>query len=348
LSRRPAGALAGIAMIFLIAASAAQAAAPVRDAVLSSQSVASASISANASANNYPINDGSGATIVVSVTSACQTVCTDPDPQRIANFIGTLIHGAEVEQLTVQLDTPFQLEFDCGFGAEACYYTEESKVVLSGNDTPDSEGASREFILAHEYGHHVARHRMNPAPFPPAVDWGTAHWASYENVCRQNRAGALFPGNEGDHYFQDPGEAFAEAFAHYRFSDAQVRWRWLSSLKPDAGSFRAIREDTLNPWRGRTRLLLAGHLPSRRHGAIVKSFRTPLDGIVSVRPRGRPAHRYKLSIRNPTGRLLRTSHHGLSRRDHLDFTVCGQSRLRAVIRSARRSGGAFRLQIQRP
>ena len=48
--------------------------------------------------------------------------CDSADPQAIANFVGTLIHGDEVSLLTVQLDTEFQLGFDCGYGAEACYF----------------------------------------------------------------------------------------------------------------------------------------------------------------------------------------------------------------------------------
>ena len=53
-----------------------------------------------------------------------------------------------------------------------------------------------------------------PAPFGAAVDWGTERWASLENVCQGKRSGRLYPGDEGSHYFEDPGEAFAEAFAH--------------------------------------------------------------------------------------------------------------------------------------
>jgi len=48
--------------------------------------------------------------------------------------------------------------------------------------------------------------------------------------------------------------------------------------------------------------------------------------------------------------VLRTSRFGRSRDlgHRLNFTVCGQSRLRLAIRSSGRAGGAFKLQIQRP
>jgi hypothetical protein len=345
LSKRPAGALAGIAMILLLAAPAA--AGMRRDVVVGAPDAAAARIAAGASAARYPINDGSGATVAISVTAACEASCTAAEPQSIADFLGTLIHGAEMELLTVQLDAPSQIAYDCGYGASACYYPSESKIVLSGDATPASDGASREFVLAHEYGHHVANHRPSPAPFPAAIDWGTPRWATQEHVCPRSRAGSVFPGNEGAHYFRDPGEAFAEAFARYRFPDSVLRWKYLPALNPDAAAFEAIREDTLDPWLGRSTFLLAGRVPPRRSGAVVRSFRTPLDGAVSLQPAGFH-HRYRLSILGPAGRALRSTRRGLSFRHRLNFTVCGQHRLRIRLRSTRRRGEGFQLQVQRP
>ena len=345
MSKRPAGALAGIAMILLLAAPAAAVVRP-RDTVIESSSVGSARISASAETDRYPIDDGSGETVAVAVTEACQAACNAADPQQIADFLGTLIHGYEMELLTVQLDTPSQIEFDCGYGAQACYYGGEDKIVLNGNSSTAPDGASREFVLAHEYGHHVARHRESPSPFPAALDWGTARWASHEHVCQGSRAGALFPGNEGLHYFRDPGEAFAESFADLRFPESEVPWRWVPSLDPTPAALEAIREDTLDPWRGRTSFRLSGRIPARHAGEAVRAFRTPLDGTVSLRPASPPL--YDLSLLNPSGRVLRSSHSGLDPAHRLNYTVCGQSRLRVAIRSSHASGGAFQLQIQRP
>lgn len=345
MTKRPAGALAGIAVILLLAAPAGASARP-RDTVIRSPGVGSARISASAETDRYPIDDGSGETVTIAVTEACQEACDAADPQQIADFLGSLIHGAEMELLTVQLDTPSQIEFDCGYGAQACYYSGENKIVLDGDSSPAPDGASREFVLAHEYGHHVARHRESPSPFPAAIDWGTARWSSYEHVCQGSRAGALFPGNEGLHYFRDPGEAFAESFAHLRFPEAEVPWRWLRSLAPTPASLEAIREDTLDPWQGRTAFRLSGQLPPRGRGAAIRAFRTPLDGIVSLRPAGEPLD--DLSLLSPAGHLLRSSRPGLALGQRLNFTVCGQSRLQVAVRSSRRSGGAFELQIQRP
>ena len=136
MSGRPAGALAGMAMtlLLLVAPGGAVAerpnpgvslevpspAVPMHDVVLGDAGAAAARISASASSQRYSINDGSGATIAVSVTEACSEVCNVADPQRVADFIGSLVHGPEVNLLAVQLDSEYQLGFDCGFGAEAC------------------------------------------------------------------------------------------------------------------------------------------------------------------------------------------------------------------------------------
>ncbi len=363
MSRRPAGALAGMAMILLLAAPGGAAAGsreamsslgvphpavPLRDVVVTKPGLASARISAEASALRYPIHDGTDATIEVSVTTACAQACDTTDPQQIADFIGTLIHGDEVSLLTVQLDTEFQLGYDCGFGAEACYFVGENKIVIGGYQEADGDGATFDFVLAHEYGHHVAQHRRMPPPFGSAIDWGPERWASVENVCRGRRAGRLFPGDEGTHYFEDPGEAFAESFAHYRFPNTQVRWRYFPALKPTPASFRAIREDTLSPWQGRKRFVLSGHVPARGEGAAVESLQTPLDGTVSLRPASLRRHGYELVLRSRAGRLLRTSRDQLDLHRQLDYTVCGQSGLRLEITSTRPTGGTFKLQIQRP
>jgi hypothetical protein len=319
----------------------------MRDVVLGEPGAAAARISASASSQRYSIGSGD-ATIAVSVTAACAASCEVTDPQRVASFIGTLDHGFEIELLSVQLDTEFQLGFDCGVGAEACYFVGENKIVIGGYEVMDGDGATFEFVLAHEYGHHVAAHRDMPAPFGEAVDWGTARWASEENVCRGKRSGRLFPGDQEGNYFENPGEAFAESFAHNRFPELDVRWRYLGSLRPAPASLRAIREDTLSPWQGRTSFVLAGRVPARGEGAAVESLRTPLDGMVSLRPVSLRRHGYELALRSRAGRHLRSSREGLGPQRQLDFTVCGQSRLRLVITSTRARPGPFKLLIQRP
>lgn len=319
---------------------------PLRDVVRAAPGAVGARIAATASSQRYPLGDGSGDSIAVDVSTACQQECSAADPQAIADTIGTFIHGPEVNLLTVQLDTPFQLGFDCGFDAQSCYFGGESKIVLSGDADPAPDSASREFVLAHEYGHHVAQHRDLPAPFPAAINWGTERWASVEHVCQGHRAGAFFPGDEGTHYYEDPGEAFAETFAFNRFPEAPVEWAWAPALRPSAAAFEALRHDTLRPWLGRHSFTVSGRLP--RRGAIAQEFRTPLDGKVSIGPAGDPGLGYELIIRNAAGQALRSSRQGVSFRHRLDYTVCGQSRLRVAVRATGRAGRPFELTVQRP
>lgn len=345
MSERPAGALAGIATIFLLLA--APAAAGVRhDTVIHRADAGSARISAAAWPSRYPVNDGSGATVAVSVTATCQAHCTAADPQAIANFLGRLTHGPEISLLEVQLDTPAEIELDCGYGAQACYYASENRIVVSGSDAAAPDGASRDFVLAHEYGHHVANHRQGPSPFPMPLDWGPPHWASEEGICRLRRTRQVFPGSFGLHYYRDPGEAFAEAYARLHFPDSGLRWRWLSTLEPDAAALEAIRRDVLRPWTGRTVLRLSAQLSPGRRGSVVRTFPTPLDGTVSLRPADRD--RYDVRLVDPAGLPLRAVSQGLGLGRPLNFTVCGQSRLRVAIQSDRGTGGPFELQIQRP
>jgi hypothetical protein len=318
----------------------------LRDVVREAPGAAGARIAATATSGRYPLNDGSTDSIAVSVSAACEEECDAADPQAIADTIATFIHGPEVNLLTVQLDTPFQLGFDCGFEAQSCYFGGENKIVLSGDADPAPDTASRDFVLAHEYGHHVAQHRDLPAPFRSAIDWGTERWASAENVCEGHRAGAFFPGDEGTHYYEDPGEAFAETFAFNRYPEAAVEWAWAPALRPSAASFRALRKDTLRPWLGRHSFTVSGRVP--RSGAVVREFRTPFDGKVSIGPAGDRKLGYELIIRNRAGKDLRSSRQGVSFNHRLDYTVCGQSRLRVAVRALGGAGKPFRLTIQRP
>lgn len=318
--------------------------APVRDVVLRTPPGATAR--ASAEAPRYPVNDGRGRTVAIAVSDLCSATCNAAEPQRIADYLGTLAHGDEVSQLTVQLITELEIRSQCGFGAGACYFSGADTMLINGNDNTGPDGATRDFVIAHEYGHHVAEHRRNP-PFQPTILWGTKRWASYERVCQGARQGRYFPGDEGSRYFQNPGEAFAEAFAFNRFRRAPVAWAWSRSLRPDAGSFQALRQDTRRPWQHRTRLAIRGSLTAQGRDRAVKRFRTPLDGALNLRLSGPHKAQLDLLLRDRKGRLLASSR-GPGSSEQIIFTVCGQLRLRAVVDRGGSGSTPFKFVVRRP
>ena len=318
--------------------------APVRDHVLAGGAIGLRG-GATASARRYPVNDGKGRTVEIAVSPACGNplFCDAADPQQIADFLGTLVHGDEISRLAVELVTELELRNRCGLGAGACYFSGPGTMLINGSDTTGPDGASREFVIAHEYGHHLANHRRNP-PFGAAIDWGTKRWATYERVCQGVRRGVYFPGDQRSRYRQNPGEAFAEAFAFNRFRRAPVAWAWSADLEPDRRAFVALRRDALAPWKHRTRFRLAGRVGAG--SASAKGFDSPLDGVLSVRLTGAARGRLDLILRDRQGRLLAESHRRGST-EQLGFTICGQTRLRAVVVS--RGGRAdYALVIRRP
>jgi hypothetical protein len=218
-------------------------------------------------------------------------------------------------------------------------------MVISGNDDVAPDGATRSFIVAHEYGHHVAQHRLNP-PFEPTINYGTKRWTSFERVCQGTRRGQYFPGDQGNHYFQNPGEAFAESFAFNKFPNAPVEWAWIDSLRPSRGSFRAIRADTLRPWNHRSRSVAHGELRGR-HTAAARRIATPLDGVLTVKLDGPRGSDFDLVLRDGAGRVVRRSQR-VGADERVSFLICGQARFRAVIRRADGRGGDFDLIFRRP
>ena len=88
----------------------------------------------------------------------------------------------------------------------------------------------------------------------------------------------LFPGNQGAHYFDDPGEGFADGYAHLHFPSTP--WRYNALLRPTTALSEAIRRDVETPWTGpRTRTVEAERLGRLR-------VRLALDGDVTVRVSG--------------------------------------------------------------
>jgi hypothetical protein len=166
-------------------------------------------------------------------------------PEGWAEFLVHLTHGSELAQLKAFIVTFAEVQEICGSRALGCYARDQ--LVAPGETAVDT---SPEEVVRHEYGHHVAMHRLND-PWS-AIDWGPKRWASAANVCARVSRNEAFPGDEGLRYQQNPGEAWAEV---YRLMDERkagittASWPIIAqSFFPDEGDFLAAEQDVLQPW----------------------------------------------------------------------------------------------------
>ena len=218
----------------------------------------------------------------------------------LVTFLGSHIHGAELGQLRVFIGTPVEVSLLCGGGPEVlgCYSPTQHRMLVPDREPPGG-GYTREYAMTHEYGHHIASLRSN-APWP-AISHGAKYWASYEHVCARAAKQQLFPGDEGSHYAANPGEGFADTYAHLYYPSAPFQFAPI--MRPTPGSRAALRRDVLDPWRGPRRSTLRGALGAN---AAVRSFtiRQSLDGSLSFRLLGPPGSNYDLQLVN-RGRVVR-------------------------------------------
>lgn len=199
-------------------------------------------------------------------------------------YLDSLPHGDELRRLHVVVARAADVGPLCG-GSEgsdvlACYSPAEQRMIVPGEEVSSAGAPSTSYVIAHEYGHHVAANRSN-APFS-AIDFGPKYWSSYELVCAHTIERRLAPGDEGRAYLYNPGEAWAEVYARLTYPD--VPWRFAELLAPDAGALDAARRDVLEPWTGpRT---FTATMPA---SARTRRYRLPLrlDGSLRARVVGR-------------------------------------------------------------
>jgi hypothetical protein len=266
-----------------------------------------------------------------------------PDPaadQALVDFLGSLVHGRELGGLRVHVGAPTEINEICGGGrVVACYAVGSSRMYV-----PDRAvaGAPVEYVLAHEYGHHIASWRSN-APWD-ADAWGPKYWASTMRVCTYVRKRQLFPGNQGAHYLDDPGEGFADSYAH--LSQPHVPWQFNALMAPTDAAFKAIRRDVLRPWTGpRTRTFHRRFGPGRRARSF--QLRLRLDGNVQVALRGRPGLRAQVELR---GRNFATAETLGAARRGFGVEWCRRQPMETVRVIVRRRAGAgpFALRVSWP
>ncbi len=262
--------------------------------------------------------------------------------QNWADFLDSLVHGTELATLDAYFLTPGEVQSICGRGALACYGDNQ---MFAPAEAPAFD-LSAESVVAHEYGHHMAAHRLNP-PWE-AVDYGTKRWASYMNVCAKTRKDQWFPGAEdADKYFYNPGEGLAEAYRvlnEQRLALPEAPWDIVSQeFIPDAQALVLLGQDATNPWTKNTTLARSGSVSAKsKSRAFVVS--TPLDGRMSVRLTSSAKAKFRLDVLSPNARSIG---HASGRNATASATICGERALR--VRVNRVSGaGAFRLTISRP
>ena len=316
-------------------------AAPMRDTIVSAgaaEARASRAPIARASAQRFYASNGQGPITVELSPSYGQLTRERVLPY--VDFLASRQHGRELSRLNLFVVTPDEVKQICSPTALACYIPARELMIIPGQQTPEGE-VPLEYVITHEYGHHLAANRSND-PWP-AVAWGTKHWATYEGVCAGVAQRRYFPGDQDKNYVRNPGENFAEAYAqlHYR---GQVRWQFDPSLAPDDAALAAVQRDVTQPWVRNVARRRSGRLSPRRRS---KTFRvnTTLDGRLKLTLKGPRSANFDLQVVSSGRVVLRTRRRGS--RDRLQATDC-QVRQFAV-RVVRRSGsGRFTVRVQTP
>src|SRR5947207_11328796 len=155
---------------------------------------------------SYPTKDGT--TVSAAISDRYANRLSTQVVQSYVDFLDSLDHGPELATLRIYIATPDEVLADCGGqdGTLACYDSGTKIMVVPGEETNmGSSGVTTSYVVAHEYGHHIAASRSN-APVS-AFRLGPEYWSSYERVCIRTLNGLLAQGNESDRYLSNPGES---------------------------------------------------------------------------------------------------------------------------------------------
>ena len=291
--------------------------------------------SALAWGGSYPAGDQYGSFVNIQVADSYtqdQVV-----PQDWAAYLGTLVHGPELSKLTLNLVPQDSVQAVCGRQALACYNPNAETIYLSPEDQLDEPPAKE--VLIHEYGHHVANN-SDDAPWT-ALNYGTKRWSSYENICSKAAIGLASPGDEGSHYFQNSGEAFAESYRVLNLEKqgaTDIGWDIVDhSFFPDATALKLLEQDITTPWSGPTAAVLHGSFGA----GVVRTFKvtTQLDGSFVAHLVAPTKSRMRLDLYRGSTVVARGA--------TVRFQLCGQRTL--TLKVERLSGrGAFSVQLTKP
>jgi hypothetical protein len=295
---------------------------------------------AQASGRTTVVRAADGQRVRVTLSDA---YAADPAIARsYVTFLSDLPHGSELRLLRMRIVTPQAVPSSCGapdaVDVLACYLPRSDLMVVPG-EAPQEQGVTQAYVVAHEYGHHIANHRSN-APFE-ALDFGPKRWASQQDVCHHWLADRLAPGDEADNYRANPGEAWAETYARLKYPEP--KWRYTELLRPTQGANVAALRDVGDPWRGPRRQAFRGRL-GRLDAQDRHSFKLTLDGTLRVRLQGPRTANYDLVLR-ANGRL-RGRTRAAGSRDRVRWGACVQAPETITVTVRRRSGaGPYTLRV---
>ena len=295
----------------LLAFPAAAEAEPFKDRVISGALAHASQV--QGTTQSYPTADGT----LIPVTLASSYTGDPAVAQNYVTFLGTLPHGSELASLKVTVVPSSEIAKACGGdegdGILACYGADDQTMIVPG-DQPADSSISVNYVITHEYGHHIAAHRSN-APLE-ALDFGPKRWSSYELVCANTIDGKLAPGAEGDNYLSNPGEAWAEAYARLVFP--LEAWRFTPLLKPTQGSALAAAADVAQPW--------AKRVSTKFEGTNTRTFTLPitLDGAFTLQLDGPAKANYDLVVRSGGKTVEKTTR--TDSRDRIHYRIACRDR----------------------
>jgi hypothetical protein len=226
-----------------------------------------------------PITTSTGETVDVQVSTALPADTSTP--QNWAEFLTGLTHGPEISLLTAYIVTFDEAQQICGSNALGCYGHDE--LVAPGE--LELADATPEEVVRHEYGHHIALHRLN-TPWE-AIDWGPKRWASAMDVCAHVGRREAFPGDEGAaNYSRNPGEAWAETYRLMTEGKAGITtatWPIISqSFYPTAAALQAAEKDVVSPWVKPRTIAFTRVFGKKTAKVWWIRLATPLDGDLEV------------------------------------------------------------------
>jgi hypothetical protein len=223
-----------------------------------------------------PITTSTGEVVHVLVSDSLPA----ETPEKWAEFLVKLVHGRELSRLTTTIATLDEVTDICGSRALGCYGRNE--IIAMGEPTID--GTTAEEVVRHEYGHHVAAHRLN-TPWP-AVDWGPKGWASAASVCRKVARKEAFPGDQGGNYAQNPGEAWAEVYRVLTERKAGITtssWEIVDDrFYPSTAALVAAEQDVLRPWAKNRTATYRRTFGKQARKPWWITVQTPLDGELKL------------------------------------------------------------------